>query len=194
VVSTPRGAVAVKSKIVIDATGDGDVAAFAGAPFVLGSEHNRVLLWYATRRQVKPGPTQSVFQSTVDVSNIEDYTRSVLVGLRTGGDDLHDHQPYLAPRESRHIFGEVVTTLTDNLTFREWKDVINIHRSNTDMKGYHSSDWFRIGLIPPNLSIEIPYRAIIPKDEENVIVTGKAISTTHDSFPAIRMQHDLENP
>lgn len=193
VISSPQGTFAVRSKIIIDATGDGDVAAFAGAPFVFGSEHNNVPLWYALRRQAKPGPTQSIFESTVDVTNIEDYTRSVHVGLRTGGDKLHDHQPYLAPRESRHIIGDVVTTLSDNLTFREWEDVINIHRSNTDMKGYHASDWFRIGLIPPNLSIEIPYRAIIPKNVDNVIIAGKAISTTHDSFPAIRMQHDLEN-
>ena len=63
---------------------------FAGAPYVLGSEHNNVPLWYAIRRQVKPGPTQSIFQSTVDVTNIEDYTLAVHVGLRTGGDDLHD--------------------------------------------------------------------------------------------------------
>jgi hypothetical protein len=193
VISSPQGTFAVKSKIVIDATGDGDVAAFTGAPFVFGSEYNNVPLWYALRRQAVPGPTKSAFQSTVDVTNIEDYTRSVHVGLRTGGDELHDHQPYLAPRESRHIIGEVVITLTDNLTFREWEDVINIHRSNTDMKGYHASDWFRIGLIPPNLSIEIPYRAMIPKNVENLIIAGKAISTTHDSFPAIRMQPDLEN-
>jgi hypothetical protein len=193
VVSTPQGVAAIKSKILIDATGDGDIAAFAGAPFVFGSEHNNVPLWYALRRQVEPGPTESIFESTVDVSNIEDYSRSVHVGLRTGGDHLHDHQPYLAPRESRHILGDVITTLTDHLTFKEWEDVINIHRSNTDMKGYHASDWFRIGLIPPNLPIEIPYRTMIPKNLENIIITGKAISTTHDSFPAIRMQHDLEN-
>lgn len=193
VISTPQGVVGIKSKVVIDATGDGDVAVFAGAPYVLGSEHNNVPLWYAIRRQVKPGPTQSIFQSTVDVTNIEDYTRAVHVGLRTGGDDLHDHQPYLAPRESRHVLGEVVTTLTDNLTYKEWEDVISCHRSNTDMKGYHASDWFRIGLIPPNLTIEIPYRMIIPREIENIIITGKALSTTHDSFPALRMQHDLEN-
>ena len=192
VISSPQGVFAVKSKMVIDATGDADAAAFAGAPFVFGSEYNKVPLWYALRSQAEPGPTKSVFQSTVDVTNIEDYTRSVHVGLRTGGEDLHDHQPYLAPRESRHITGEAVTTLTDNLTFREWEDVINIHRSNTDMKGYHASDWFRIGLIPPNLSIEIPYRAMIPQNVENLIVAGKAISTTHDSSAAVRMQHDLE--
>jgi len=193
VISTPQGVFAVKSKVVIDATGDGDAAVFGGAPYVLGSEQNNVPLWYALRRQSKPGPTGSIFQSTVDVTNIEDYTRSVHVGLRTGGDELHDHQPYLAPRESRHILGDVVTTLTDNLTYKEWEDVINIHRSNTDMKGYHASDWFRIGLIPPNLTIEIPYRSLIPQNVENIIITGKAISSTHDAFPAIRMQHDLEN-
>ncbi|MDG2254813.1 MAG: FAD-dependent oxidoreductase [Opitutaceae bacterium] len=193
VVATPQGVFAVKAKIVIDASGDGDVAVFSGAPFVFGSKHNRVPLWYAIRRQNKPGPTASIFESSVDVTNVEDYTRAVHVGLRTGGDKLHDHQPYLAPRESRHVLGEVVTSLDDHLTYREWEDVVSRHRSNTDMKGYHASDWFRIGLIPPNLAVEIPYRALIPRDVENVIVTGKAISTTHDSFPAIRMQHDLEN-
>ncbi len=193
VISSPQGAFAVKSKIIIDATGDGDVAAFAGAPYVFGSEHNRVPLWYALRKQKKPGPSLSAFESTVDVTNVEDYTRSVHVGIRTGGDSLHDHQPYLAPRESRHILGDVVTTLTDNLTFKEWEDVINIHRSNTDMKGYHSSDWFRIGLIPPNLPMELPYRALIPQGIDNLIISGKAFSTQHDAASAMRMQPDLEN-
>ena len=193
VISSPQGAFAVKSKIIIDATGDGDVAAFAGAPYVFGSEHDRVPLWYALRKQKKPGPSLSAFESTVDVTNVEDYTRSVHVGVRTGGDSLHDHQPYLAPRESRHILGDVVTTLTDNLTFKEWEDVINIHRSNTDMKGYHSSDWFRIGLIPPNLPMELPYRALIPQGIDNLIISGKAFSTEHDAASAMRMQPDLEN-
>jgi flavin-dependent dehydrogenase len=193
VISTPQGVVAVKSKIVIDASGDGDVAAFSGASFVLGSDHNQVPIWYAMRRQPKPGPTQSVFQSTVDVTNIEDYTRSVHVGLRSGGNNLHDHQAYLAPRESRHILGDAVITLSDSLTYREWNDIISYHRSNTDMKGYHASDWFRVGLIPPNLTIEIPFKAIIPQQVENLVVAGKAFSAHHDAFAALRMQHDLEN-
>jgi flavin-dependent dehydrogenase len=193
IISTPYGLIAVKARIVIDATGDGDVAAFAGAPYFFGSEHNNIPLWYALRRQTEPGPTKSIFESTVDVTNVEDYTRSVHVGLRTGGKDLHDHQPYLAPRASRHILGDVLTDLTDNLTFREWEDVINIHRANTDMKGYHASDWFRIGMIPPNLPMELPFRAVTPQKVENLIIAGKAFSTRHDSAAALRMQPDLEN-
>jgi hypothetical protein len=55
------------------------------------------------------------------------------------------------------------------------------------------SEWFRIGLIPPHLEIEIPYRALLPRGLENIIVVGKAVSTTHDALPAIRMQSDFEN-
>jgi hypothetical protein len=50
-----------------------------------------------------------------------------------------------------------------------------------------------VGLIPPNLLIEIPYRALLPDNLENIIVVGKAVSATHDALPAIRMQADLEN-
>ena len=47
VVATPQGIMAIKSKLTIDATGDGDIAAFAGAPYVFGSATDSVPLWYA---------------------------------------------------------------------------------------------------------------------------------------------------
>ncbi len=192
VVATPQGIVAVKAKVVIDATGDGDVAAFAGAPFVFGSSSDNVPLWSALCKTSPPGITETAFQSTVDVSNIHDYTRAVMVGLRSGK-QMHDHYPYLAPRESRHILGDVVLSMTDHLVMREWDDVINIHYSNCDIKGYHSSDWLRMGFIPPNYEIEIPYRALVPKNIENLLVVGKAFSANHESCATVRMQPDLEN-
>ena len=192
VVATPQGVYGILSKVVIDATGDGDIAAFAGADFVYGSARDHVPMWYALCKLDIPGITITSFQSTVDITNIHDYTRSVMVGMRSGG-KLHDHYSYLAPRETRHIYGNVVLTLTDHLKYRKWEDVINISCSNCDMKGYHASDWFRVGLIPPNVDIEIPYRCIVPKEIENILVAGKAFSTNHESLAAVRMQHDLEN-
>ncbi|WP_425283883.1 FAD-dependent oxidoreductase [Lihuaxuella thermophila] len=50
-----------------------------------------------------------------------------------------------------------------------------------------------MGCIPPNLLIEIPYRMLLPKGLDGILVIGKAISATHDALPAIRMQADLEN-
>ena len=192
VIATPQGIVAVKAKITIDATGDGDVAAFAGAPYVFGSATDSVPMWYALCSTRIPGITQTAFKNFADVRNVKDYTRAVKVGMRVTG-EMHDFYPYLAPRESRHVLGEVVLTLADHFKMREWDDVINIHYSNCDIKGYHTSDWLRMGLIPPNYEIEIPYRSILPKTIDNILVVGKAFSANHESLATIRMQPDLEN-
>ena len=193
VVATRLGPAVVLARAVIDATGDGDVAAFAGADYVYGNERDHIVMWYALAQFSRPGLTRNHFTSMVDVSNTEDYTRAILAGRRRGKVEMHDHGIYVAPRESRHIRGDIVLTLTDQLRQRRWEDVVNIAFSNHDVKGHSGSDWLRIGLIPPNLEIEIPYRALLPRRLENIIIVGKAISASHDALPAIRMQADLEN-
>src|SRR5690606_10585459 len=50
-----------------------------------------------------------------------------------------------------------------------------------------------LGLIPPNLEIEIPYRVLLPKGLEQVIIAGKSYSATHDALAGPRMQPDIEN-
>lgn len=194
VVTTRHGPVAVLAEVTIDATGDGDLAAMAGAEVVYGAERDHVVMWYSLAQFAKPGLTRGNFTSMVDVSNVEDYTCAILAGRRRGGRrETHDHGIYIATRESRHIRGEVVLTLNDQLLQRRWPDVINIAFSNNDIKGHSTSDWLRMGLISPNLEIEIPYRALLPRHVEDILVVGKAISATHDALPAIRMQPDLEN-
>ena len=192
VMATPCGPAALLSKVTIDATGDADIAAFAGAPTVSGSERDHLPMWYSMPQFRSPGNVTTTFESTADVSNVRDYTRAILMGRRRGG-ACHDHTVYLAPRESRRIVGDVVVTLTDTLRFRTWPDVVNVHCSNCDVKGKSASDWFSIGLQPPVVEIEVPYRALIPRHVEGLIVAGKAISCTHDAIASIRMQQDLEN-
>ena len=194
VAATRLGPVALLGKITIDASGDGDVAAFAGAQFVYGSVRDHSVMWYVLAQWFKPGRGRNHFTSTVDVSNIEDYTRAILSERRRGrtGNE-HDHGIYVATRESRHILGDVSPSLTDQLLHRAWNDIVSIAISNNDIKGQTTSDWLRMGLISPNLEIEIPYHSLLPKGLENILVVGKAISTSHDALPAIRMQPDFEN-
>ncbi len=193
IAATPTGPVGLLAQAVIDATGDGDVAAFAAAPFTYGAVRDRATMWYSLAQYAEPGRTRNNFTSTVDVGAITDYTRAILSGRRRGEPADHDHGIYLAPRESRHIHGDVTLTLTDQLLQRCWPDVVCIAFSNNDIKGQIASDWLRVGLIPPNLEIEIPYRALLPAGLEGILVVGKALSATHDALPSIRMQADLEN-
>lgn len=192
VIATRFGPYAVVAERTVDATGDGDVAAFAGAEFVYGSARDHVAMWFSLNQQKRPGRTQGNFASMVDVSNVEDYTRAILAGRRRGG-ELYDHGIYVATRESRHIVGDAGITLTDILLQRAWQDVINIHFSNYDIKGKSEADWELLGIVPPNIDVEIPYRALLPRGLENILVAGKAFSATHDALPGTRMQADIEN-
>lgn len=194
VVATKWGVCSITADRVIDATGDGDIAVFAGADYTYGSARDHVVMWYSLAQFKKPGRLQNNFTSMVNVADIEDYTRAIMVGRRRDKDkEYHDHGIYIATRESRHITGDITMTITDQLLHRNWPDVINIHFSNHDMKGVSHADWLNTGLIPPNLDIEIPFRMLLPKGIEGILVAGKAISATHDAFPSIRMQADLEN-
>ncbi|MGC6585936.1 FAD-dependent oxidoreductase [Paenibacillus sp. Dod16] len=190
--ATRWGPVVLLADVVIDASGDGDAAAFAGAEYVYGSSKDHTVMWYSLSQYKAPSKLQNNFTSMVDVSSILDYTRAILAGRRRG-EECHDHGIYVATRESRHIVGDAVMQLPDQLLHRRWPDVINVHFSNHDIKGVSGADWVNIGLIPPNLEIEIPYRMLLPKGLDGILVAGKAVSATHDALPAIRMQSDLEN-
>jgi hypothetical protein len=192
VAATPYGLEGMLAKVTIDASGDGDVAAFARAEFVCQSAMDHVGMWHNFAQFVKPGKNTNHFTSSVEISNIEDYTRAILAGRRRGS-NCHDHGIYLAPRETRHITGDVTLTLTDSLRHRGWPDVIGIHYGNSDMKGKSTSQWLYSGLIPPNLETEISYRMLVPKGLENILIAGKAFSATHDGLAGARFQADLEN-
>jgi ribulose 1,5-bisphosphate synthetase/thiazole synthase len=193
VVATRWGPVALLSKVVIDSTGDGDVAAFAGADSVYGSEREHTVMYAYLPQVVSPGRPRNVKTSMLDTSNVEDYTRTLLAERRRGVAGDHDHGVYIGPRESRHIEGEILLTFTDQLVLRCFPDVAFIAFTNHDMKGESTSDWIRMGLQAPNLEIEIPYRALVPKVLDDILVVGKAYSATHDALAGPRMMPDLEN-
>lgn len=192
IVANDAGVQAVEARVVIDATGDGDIAVFSGAAYSHGSDRNRSTMWYSLAQFTDPGQTRNNFTSMVDVGNIEDYTRAILAGRRRGQNTV-DHGTYLAQRESRQILGETVLTLTDMLRQRRYEDVVSLALSNYDVKGHTDSDWLRAGLIPPNLEVEIPMKSLLSRGLDNLLVVGKAISATHDAVPIIRMQRDVEN-
>jgi ribulose 1,5-bisphosphate synthetase/thiazole synthase len=192
VAATPYGPIAVLAKVTADMTGDGDVAAFAGARFTYGAARDHYPMWYNLAQYTRPTTSRWHFGHTVDVTNIEDYTRAILIGRRYGP-TCFDHGNYIASRESRHIIGDTVVTLTDLLRHRCFPDVVNIGAGQMDCHRRIASDWIRIGLLMPILPVEMPYRALLPQGLENILVAGKAASLAHDAMYNTRNQPDMEN-
>lgn len=186
------GPFAVRARVVVDATGDADLAAWCGAPCDWGAAGVHTAMWASLARFEAPGLARNNFGGLADPTDVVDTTRAVLAARRRSA-GMHDHGIQPAARESRHLRGEAVVTLTDQLTGRHWPDVIAVHFSNHDLKGKGEALWPQLGLVPPNLEIELPYRALLPRGLDGLLVTGKALSATHDALPALRMQADLEN-
>lgn len=184
------------AKTVIDCTGDGDVAMFAGAAHTYGSREDALTYWASLAQYTGPDSYRNNFSTMVHVGDPLDYTRFILAGRQRGGDVL-DHGEYVALRESRHIQGMAEVTLHDLLAMKYPKDTLYVCFSNYDPKGKLSADVVYHGLLPPNLLVAVPKGAVVPvaadgSPIEGLLVGGKAISCTHNALPALRMQPDLQ--
>ena len=193
ILATPYGPAAILAKGIVDATGDGDAAAFSGGKFVYGNDRDRIPMWSAMSPMSSPGRYKSNFHALVDIGDVMDYTRFILATRRRDeGARIYDHASYVAPRESRHIEGDVTITLTDQLRLKQYADTVSVAFSNFDCQGHATADILYLGVNPPNYDLEIPFRACLPKGLENLVVTGRAFSCTHDALAAPRMQKDVQ--
>ena len=95
--------------------------------------------------------------------------------------------PMAGTRESRRILGEYVLTAEDCVNGRRFSDVVamcgracNVH-SLTGVWG--EQIW-----LEPKKAFDIPYRSLIPKKVENILVAGRSISADFIASGAIRAE------
>jgi ribulose 1,5-bisphosphate synthetase/thiazole synthase len=182
IVENAEGRQVIQTKMVIDGTGHGDVAAMAGAAFTRGRETDGFMM-----EMNAPG------KGLRDPTNVEDITTFLMKKPVT-----HIAFPL---RESRIIQGDHVLTFKDLLTRRHFPDAVVGWRSNFDTHFPHSAnesdvaqDWMAIlGLFRKPLSGTVPYGCLLPRGVDNLYVVGKAFSSDHDAKIAVRMQSDLQH-
>ncbi|WP_218090858.1 FAD-dependent oxidoreductase [Paenibacillus solanacearum] len=196
VVLTPDGLGLIHADMVIDATGDGDVAAFAGVPYHTGDERGgnlqtfNLCAWNAKSSLAGVNLDLGV----IDISSVFDVTRGIVIGHDHGSD--YDFSAYPSVRESRHMECEYTLTVEDLLTQRTFPDVIAIGHTDFDQHGLQSSEFAKLGYLPYHQDckeLRFPLRACIPKGFDNLLITGKAFSAQRDAFSFMRMQSDLQN-
>ncbi len=94
--------------------------------------------------------------------------------------------PQIGVRESRRITGLYEIKENDLLEFRKFEDSIARGRYCIDIHN-PSGTGTMIKAIPEGEYYTIPYRSIVPKDMDNLLIAGRAISTTHEAHSAIRV-------
>ena len=242
IVESKSGRQAILSKICIDATGDGDIAAFAGASYDMdcqriGLNYNRDVIiciryrdfvakdpdearsvraklrdlggfplvpnstphsdagvfWInvlglASRQRMgqDEGTVHELFAGELSAIDVEDLT-FVQVDLRRrivlsidyyrrnvpGFEDVRllGFASQLGVRESRRITGEYMLSRKDVVAGRTFEDTVGMAGVSFSNIGYFN----------------LPYRCLVPRDLDGLLVAGRCISTDHWTQQASRL-------
>jgi len=208
VVESKSGRQAIAADVVVDATGDGDVAARAGAPFAgPAAKGDRMGMSLMYQLGGVPASIEGTFGGIRfgdrvvrwgpgfggDGLDVENLTRAEVETRRKLWEDVQalrkkpGHESiYLARtatgigvRETRRILGEYLLTEPDAIRGTRFPDVIAI--SSNPMPAYHGRRYFFA-----HEGFEIPYRSLVPQKIDGLVLTGRCISCEQAPFQSAR--------
>jgi flavin-dependent dehydrogenase len=204
VVCTPDRRGVVLAKVVIDATGNADVAIGAGAEYMYGSVEKGDIALQGTGFPERK-PERSYINTDylfVDETDMVDVSRA-LVSVHTKSEKTkkYDFGTLIQNRERRRVVGDLVMRYEDQIAGRTFPDSIVYSGSDYDSHGYPSSPFFF--LFPhdevsrkknhpaPGGTCYTPYRCLLPRGLEGILVAGLGISMDRDVTAMVRMQRDM---
>jgi hypothetical protein len=207
IVESKSGRQAMAADIVIDATGDGDIAARAGAPFMgpadQGDRMGMSLMYVLGGmpssakdsggiqigdRIVKWGPgfngdeldVENLTRAEVE-SRLKLWEQVRKLRKEPGNESVYLSQVAtgIGVRETRRIQGEYTVTEQDAINGTHFPDCVAI--SSNPMPSYHGQRFFFA-----HEGFDIPYRALVPKKVEGLVLTGRCISCAQGPFQSAR--------
>ncbi|MGE5508060.1 MAG: FAD-dependent oxidoreductase [Chitinophagales bacterium] len=141
----------------------------------------------------------------VDATDVRDLSLAQVVGRRAvrrivafcraylpGCEDAYlvGVAPMVGVRESRRILGDYVLTLEDIREARKFPDAVarnnypvDIHAATPGAPG-----GTLVAHLDPGAFYEIPYRCLLPRGLENLLVAGRCLSATFEAQSSVRTQ------
>ncbi len=204
VVVTPQGRGVLLGRVVIDATGNADVAAAAGAETLHGADATDLAFQGTGLPARRPNATYTnTDYLLVDETDAVDVWRAFVGTRLVMQDSDFDAGTLIQSRERRRVRGDHVLSYLDQIAGRTYPDTICYSASDYDSHGYPSDDFF--ALLPhdaksraanhpaPGGTCYTPYRCLLPQGFEGLLVTGLGMSMHRDASALVRMQRDLSN-
>lgn len=94
--------------------------------------------------------------------------------------------PQIGVRETRRIVGEYVVTGEDILGARKFDDAVARGNYPIDIHNPAGGGTV-IQELPEGESYDLPYRCLVPKRVNNLLVAGRSVSATHEAQAALRI-------
>ena len=148
------------------------------------------VLHFNTTRVVRHDPTDlfSVTRAEIEareqVFEVFNFLKSNFKSFENS--EIISTAPEIGIRESRMIDGEYLLTGADLVACRKFDDAVAAGNYDIDIhnpEGSGTSHYY----FPDGQYYTIPYRSLIPKDAENLLVAGRCISADHEAQASIRI-------
>lgn len=243
-VATTMGKMEFSADFFVDATGDGNVLAFAGCEYLLGRESDNLcqpmttcfdvcgvdidmfrkdesrlqelykkkqkegeiinpreniltfeglgegVLHFNTTRVVKHNPIDPFETSRAEViarkqmlemfiflkENSEAFTHSTLINSAN----------HIGVRESRKLVGKYILQVQDLINCVDFPDTIALGMYPIDIHNPEGSGT-TMYYLKAGEYYQIPYRCLVPKELDNMLVAGRNLSATHEAHSAVRI-------
>jgi len=202
--ATPMGRGAILADVVIDATGNADIAVAAGAESMFGGDETDIALQGTGLPMRGPGATYvNTDYLLVDESDVLDVWRAFVGARMTSSATSYDIGTLIQNRERRRVAGDHVLSYVDQIAGRTYPDSIVLSGSDYDSHCYPSESYF--ALIPhtpqtrkanhpaPGGTCYTPYRCLLPRGLDGILVIGLGMSMHRDATAMVRMQLDMHN-
>lgn len=92
--------------------------------------------------------------------------------------------PWIGVRETRRILGDYQLTGEDVLAATRFDD--GIARCGAPIEDHHAGSDTRWAYIPNSGTYSVPFRALLPRNLEGIVVAGRCLSSTHDAHASAR--------
>jgi hypothetical protein len=124
--------------------------------------------------------TNAVLECYRQIEGVARFLRERVPGFEQAR--IEQIAPVLGVRETRHVVGEYTITGRDTVEGTHFEDSIAADASALDIHDPKGADVDFQGLRP----YEIPYRSLLPKGVEQILVAGRCISADHGAHARTR--------
>jgi FAD dependent oxidoreductase len=128
---------------------------------------------FLTRAEIA-GRRQALEYARFLVDRVPGYEHASLVALGT----------QIGVRETRRVYGDARLTREDVLAARQFADGVGL--CGAPIEDHTAGPDTRWTYLPDGLVVGIPYRTLLVRDAENVLVAGRCFSATHDAHASVR--------
>ena len=242
IIANKGGLSVVPARVVVDASGDADVCARAGAPFERAGELEPGQTLTTTFRlanvdsvKAKAFPRSAMVEkmkeaaesgryqlprregsihitpiegvmatimtrvADADATDPEQLTNAEIAGRSQALEYerfLRDFVPgyenarivalsaQIGVRETRRVYGRYRLTREDVLQAAKFPDVIGL--CGAPIEDHHAGQNTRWSYLPEGETVDIPYRSLVPKNIEGLLMAGRCFSATHDAHASVR--------